>query len=215
MKNNSIKYQIATKKDINGLSKLFYEVYGKEFSLKYLNWLYFENPFQDRVYNCVAKDYNGKIIGHSAFQKNFFKIKNKIYTGGLTLGSAVLKDYGGHFVPIYLFLERNYVNKFDFFYGFPNNKSFPFFVKIFEYKEIFFELLSKSVSSEKDWSDQKYIWESLKVNNYDSRFLKWRLSNNPINNYFYFEVNNLKVVWKFYLKNKIDVVLVLSKNVNL
>ena len=55
----------------------------------------------------------------------------------------------------------------------------------------------------------------MKVNNYDSRFLKWRLSNNPINNYFYFEVNNLKVVWKFYLKNKIDVVLVLSKNVNL
>ena len=111
MKNNSIKYQIATKKDINGLSKLFYEVYGKEFSLKYLNWLYFENPFQDRIYNCVAKDYNGKIIGHSAFQKNFFKIKNKIYTGGLTLGSAVLKDYGGIlFRSIYSLSEIMLIN---------------------------------------------------------------------------------------------------------
>ena len=36
-------------------------------------------------------------------------------------------DYAGIFAPMYFFLEKSCSEQFDFFYGFPNKNSFPFF----------------------------------------------------------------------------------------
>ena len=123
-----VHYKIATEDEVLKLSKLFLDVYGKYFSKNELTWRYLTNPLQNgKIFNCIAINDNYEIVGHTALIKHIFESKSNTLYGGLTAGSAVKLDYIGIFAPMYSFLEQYCSDEFDFFYGYPNNNSYPFF----------------------------------------------------------------------------------------
>ena len=134
MNKNDITYKIASQSDLKGLPAFLQSVFGNSFSIEELNWRYLKNPCQKKIYNCIALNEKNEIVGHTAFIKTPFVINKEKYFGGLTVGSAVNPNYAGIFVPLYLFLEKQISSSVDFLYGYPNDNSSPFFLKMFKYK---------------------------------------------------------------------------------
>lgn len=205
---NQLKIKKITKENIPAVLKL----YRKEFNLKltknYFHLKFFENPFLfNSPLNFVATEPDGTVVGHSAFIPGEYKTDNeKIWKGALSAGSVVSKEFPGLFPEIYQKLEELMILKgFDFLFAFPNENSHPFFIKLFNYTNIHFEYLSLKRTKSKDplirYNHSNQVLKSSFRNNY----LKWRLKSSK-NNYIMICVDNVKLFYKKFLRDEIDII---------
>jgi hypothetical protein len=198
------------------LPKLFNDIYQRDFSENEVVWRYLKNPLQkNKITNCIAVNDTGEIVGHTAFIKHQFIINKTNHYGGLSVGSAVNKDYAGIFAPMYLFLEKYCENDYDFLYGYPNKFSIPFFLKLFKYKILYSNLMKSKqcISKNNNLNNIFQILVNYTSNN-NSDFVRWRLTHNPINKYYYFSYNGGKIIWKNY-NNETYIVGTVSENTKL
>ncbi|NQU88812.1 MAG: GNAT family N-acetyltransferase [Mariniphaga sp.] len=208
---SSIRYKIATEDDILSLSELFLNVYGEIYSEKELHWRYLNNPVQKgKLYNCIAITDCKEIVGHTGFIKHTFVINGKTYYGGLTVGSAVKKNNSGIFAPMYNYLEKSLGNEFDFLYGYPNQNSYPFFIKLFGYAKLYSSMLQIEPSNDFTFESDKFnrIFDIIvsSSRHIEPDFLLWRIIDNPLHKYYYYKYKDSIVFWKMYNENEIDIV---------
>tara|TARA_S200000501_G_scaffold376862_1_gene433155 strand:+ start:6872 stop:7720 length:849 start_codon:yes stop_codon:yes gene_type:complete len=205
--NKSVKFKIANEKQVISLTTLFKNVYKKNILKKELEWRYLNNPNnRGEIFNCIALNKNHKIVGHTAFIKQYFRYQDTTISGALTSGSAVESDYTGIFAPMYSFLEQSFKDKFDFFYGFPNKKSFPFFKKIFNYKSSNFIQTSIKFGLNNYALDKICsLIQNQKISR-DHSYLKWRIEQSPINEYYSYVYNGNIIIWKPFLNGECDIV---------
>ncbi len=206
----TIKYKIASEEEVLNLRKLFLEVYKKEFTKDELHWRYIKNPLnKGKIYNCISL-LDDEIVGHTAIMKHEFYYNNKIYYGGLTSGSTVSNKVTGIFPNLYFFLEDNCKSDFDFLYGLPNKNSSPFFLKLFGYSEIKYEIFQCNYTTEKSINKIEKISQNKFISN---SFLLWRFNNHPIFDYNFYQYNDLIFYWKLYQNNELDIVYINNHNI--
>tara|TARA_B100000900_G_scaffold411213_1_gene430467 strand:- start:1323 stop:2144 length:822 start_codon:yes stop_codon:yes gene_type:complete len=207
-------YRKCKKSDFEPLVELFSKAYSRKISKKEIEWLYIGNPISSGLYNFVATNEKNMVIGHTGFIKQEFILNGKTYIGGLTVGTASDNRHVGLFPPLYSALEDEFACEFDFFYGYPNENSYPFFKKLFKYEDV------PSVACFSSKNNQQNIVELSELvfknkNEKSQEYLEWRLSKNPINHYFIKEFKDFKIIFKYYKEQSIDLIGFVRKGSNI
>ena len=87
----------------------------------------------------------------------------------------MLPSYGGYFVPLYNKLLSDVKSHFDFFYGFPNKNSYPFFIKLFDMKTLILEYMKESQKFLVKDYQRLYLYSKQNPIYKNIEFLKWRV----------------------------------------
>ena len=177
----------ANREDFEQLPILYSEVLQKEVSAEEIQWRFNQNPFLDgKIWNYTAVNEKGLLIAHSAYIPMQYCLNGKTYLGALSAGSMVRKEYGGLFAKVYTDLEKEILaNKVDFLFAFPNPKSFPFFVKLFGFKQKYFAFLSADMGNLKNLpGSTEMIFDSRVIRNcLRNDFVNWRIAVHPLLKY--------------------------------
>lgn len=210
-----ISFKLGNSQNIIDLAALYNNVFDLHIDTKELEWRFMKNPYiQDHYLNYIAINDYGNIVGHTAFIPAEFNYNNNYIRGALSVGSMVSSEYTGIFPQLYSELEKILVlDGFDFLYAFPNAKSYPFFSRLFKYKTHYFECLQLSIMEIKG-ACEKISCRKFKngvFNLLEEKFLLWRIYKCPINNYETFEDESLRIIYKFYLENEIDLLSIKCK----
>ncbi len=209
-----ISFKFANKEEIAESAKLFQTVFKRFVASKELEWLYVQNPLVDKFYyNRIALNSEKEIIGHTAFIPVHYVFKGKLIRGAISAGSMVLSGYGGIFPKLLMDLERRLISDgFELSIAFSNENSFPFF-KRYQYQESFFDYLQLKIDQAKE-IDQDIPCKDLTngiINRMGDQFLKWRIFDHPINDYFTSDNVDLKFIFKRHMENEIDVMCLFFK----
>jgi len=210
----NIEYRVALKEDIVRLGKLYENVFHRSIDIVELEWRFTQNPvLREIYYNYVAVNSEGNIVGHTAFIPMDYVYKSNTLKGALSVGSAALKEYAGIFPKLHIELEEKLVvDKFDFLFAFPNEDSFPFFVKYFKYQQHFFNYLQLEVSEIVKFSENVLLAHTEYISNQLMKdFLQWRVYTCPINTYEIFENPNINIIYKRYAHSEVDLLCFCSK----
>ncbi len=168
-----IRYEFLSARDLsielkNEFVKVFNEIFNVDYNLEWFEWKYCNSIYGDS-YLVLAFD-GDKLIGTRGFWRN--DIEGESYQ---PCDTGVLKDYRGR--GIFTKSSKVALEHLDkyFIYNFPNENSYPGYLKIgWELRN---HLYLKSVFSRKNLKK-----ETLFI---DDDYLKWRFKDNPINNYYY------------------------------
>ena len=120
-------------------------------------------------------------------------------------------------MPLYLFLEKQISSSVDFLYGYPNDNSSPFFLKMFKYKLYPSKFFQVKITSQKNAnfiienSLKKFAKYSIEK---PKEYIRWRFFNNPICDYYYINSDDKNYIWKKHL-NGIDILAVLPNSIPL
>ena len=170
--------------ELKKLSKLFKQVFKKNFSYKFLDWLYNKNPNGPALtYNA---SYDEDIVGHYALIPIKIKLNQKEHNAALSVFTAIDKEYRG----LYLFnklakktfeLAKN--KGIKYIIGVSNQISTKLFIRYFNFK------LISQLDVKFGIGDVKKI----KTNNqfevaWNDKSLLWRLKNPRFN----YQIYNLK-----------------------
>ena len=205
----------ANKNEIISLSKLSEKVFKKSFSQEELEWRYLQHPYlNDRpTRNFIAK-IDQQIIGHSASIPVILQNSSKcLIKATNSVGSMVLKEHGGLFPRL---LKANIESAIDdgcdLIYAFPNEKSFPFFVKLFGFTQGLFSYLSISENVLADIKKTNIIVDiTNKISNRNrSDYKKWRYES--FQKCKSVESENLRVYFKKNKQNEYDILSIESTN---
>jgi hypothetical protein len=197
--------------DVPGVIDLFKNVFKREISSEMFNWQYVSNPYLTKPYefNLLAVTPDGIIVGHSAFLPGDYRVGDRIIRAALSATSMVDPNFPGLFPTLYSKLEgRMEADNYDLLYAFPNENSFPFFLKFFQYTESHFSLfqietnLLVSIDSE-----SSYKIDSSSVSNaLNSEYIQWRLDHSPYFQYSKIAIEGVNFYYKTHLSNQIDLV---------
>lgn len=129
------------KSDLNDILNLTKENYGDiEISDKeFLLWQYEKNPVGDAVIKLVKDKEKNALAGQYVVIPMRFKIRNNIVKGTLSLNTLTKSEYRGQ--GIFTKLAKEVYkscaeNDLAFTYGFPNQNSYPGFIKKLSFKNI-------------------------------------------------------------------------------
>ena len=213
-----INIQVLAKKDVQKLAKLYKEVFEVDVDNSALRWQYFDNPkiTSDKLYNVVATNAD-TIVGHTAFIPINYKYRDMNINGALSVGSMISSKQQGLFPQLYFELEKKMTKDgFDFLFAFPNENSYPFFIKMFGYKNMHFECLQIN----KNNLNLKYTFKNFPeedgiiVNELGIDYMKWRLDPLSGNDYHETIIKGCSVVYRKYLDSEIDIVSIDTYNPN-
>lgn len=210
-------YKFAEREEIYRLGELYKNVFNKEITTSNIKWYFIENPLIcDFYYNFIAKSLTKekKIVGHTAFIPINYTCRERLLRGALSVGSAVDPKYATIFPKLYNELEKRLIrDKFDFLFAFPNEKSLPFFLKLFKYSSHFFHYLQLNCHDYIKLNEDIDIGNIRKKvkNNIDETYVKWRVYNSPLYEYQIYDNPNFQIIYKLYNENEIDIILIKFK----
>jgi hypothetical protein len=145
----------------------------KSYSVKFLNWLYNENPNGKAIINNVYKD--EKIIAHFALVPITVVMSKKTYRSALTVFTSVDENHRGlHFLQLaWKSFEHAKLAGIRFIIGVANETSSELYVKCFKFKLISPLIVKVGLSKFEEKNNSPHKFEILR----DKKTLKWRLSN--------------------------------------
>ncbi len=203
---NKISYKIAKKKHIIKLLSLYKKFYPTDgWSLKTIEWEYFNNPFgKAKVFLALSGD---KLVGITTSIPIITQMQNDIFSGYRTQNVLTDINYRGQGIFYRLLSNNNnYLDRFtDINISFPNEKSLPFFVKtnwssvckipLFEKNIKKIEKITLKYSLISEFKNiHKDLWENNLLNKIDimcsKKYLNWRFILNPKSEYKVFEITN-------------------------
>jgi len=203
--------RILREKDLPGVLTLYSEIFEVNISVADFKWQYFENPClgDGDLLNMVVTDENNDIIGHTAFIPADFMVGENMVRGALSSGSIISRKHSGLFPLLYTKLEKHLkMRGFNFLFAFPNENSYPFFVKLFRYTNPHFQLHQlrrKSLSIQN--SEPLFRFDPGMIKNQlVPAFQQWRLESSPHNSYHIAEVGGVTFHYKHFLSDEIDIV---------
>jgi len=195
----------AVLKDLDHLSDLYRKAMNKTVQHREILWRFKDNPLiNQNLWNFIAEDETGKLMAHSAFIPMKYRFNGKEYTGALSAGSMALPLAGGWFAPLYTMLESHVLEQgVDFLFAFPNPASFPFFVKLFQYKQYHLALLTGAaqtlIAQHTFISPNTFL-----CNTMHEAFIRWRVTLHPVNSYHYHAVSGAGLIHKPYQNHTKD-----------
>jgi hypothetical protein len=203
--------------------KLFTKSFGKDLSYDFWKWRFEDNPFGKHMIKLCWED--DILIGHYAVSPIEFIHNGNIDQGSLSMTTMTHPDWSGKGIfgklaqDLYKDLEEIYNH--SFVYGFPNSNSHYGFVKNLGWEDLGtiptlslkrFQNFSSSISF-----STYNNFEKVKVKEADNKFtihktqkyLDWRYTNNPINEYKIHSIDNQTIVFKTFKSftdpNKIEI----------
>jgi len=204
-----IIYRETREEDFENLSKLFKEIFGKEFPPSYFKWKY------KNGYSLIALS-NDEIVGHYGGIFFYFHYKGKVYkvvqATDLMTHPKVRHLIGRKSVILNLanlFFDHCLKEKIYFAYGFPGEKSRLLGEKFLDYRP-----LCKVRFNLFELKKGEFIYPIEKFNflNYDIKrityfgksygiyknleYFKWRYIENPVNDYYISYNKNTLFVFK-------------------
>ncbi len=206
-----VTFRPAKSEDFEQLPALYSRVLQKKVSATEIQWRFRQNPFLNgKIWNYAAVDEQGILIAHSAYIPMQYGFNGKIYIGALSAGSMVQKEYGGLFAKLYTELEKDITaQKVDFLFAFPNPQSFPFFVKLFGFKQKYFTYLSVNLDNLKflPGNEEKIDCNAIH-NSFNRNFLDWRIKSHPV---FTYE-QNTDYICKPFGEDELDIVALIPES---
>ncbi len=229
-----MEYKLLNKQEyikyLPEMQELFKICFGRDIDETYFLWRYIKNTSEDLLIYVALE--NGKIIAnYSVFPCNLC-IGEDVIKAGLSMTTMTHPDFNGRGIFVTL-AEKLYDEMtsmgYDLVFGFPNNNSHRAFRNILKWNDIYeiptMNLLVENMKLEIMDSEYKIAKDNEFKLDYtklflkkeciqvkkSNEFLRWRFSENPINNYEnYVLINDKEVlaycVLKFYNKNEIDIV---------
>ena len=145
----------------------------KNYSAKFLNWLYNENPNGKAIVNNVYKD--EKIIAHFALVPIKVVLSKKTYKSALTVFTSVDENHRGlHFLQLaWKSFEHAKLAGIRFIIGVANETSSELYVKCFKFKLISPLIVKIGLSKFEEKNNSPHKFHILR----DKKTLEWRLSN--------------------------------------
>ena len=125
------------KNDLEGLSSLYTEVYGKRYTATFWEWKYFKNPHGEHMMY-IALD-NGKIIGEMGTIPVKVKLGKDVVTASQTCDITIHIDYqkGGPFFNLHkLSRNENEQRAIYFIYGFSVPKTLKISTKLLKFRSV-------------------------------------------------------------------------------
>ena len=158
--------------------------------------------------NQVVEGPDGVILGHSAFIPAEYTFGESFLQAALSASSFVDPAYPGLFPVIYSGLETRMRDLgVDLLFAFPNENSFPFFVKMFRYSTHFFELMHlKADHLTRPGSDRRITSMQSGIRNaLTSNFVQWRFGDSPLHAYEKLDVDGVGFRFKRYENEQMDI----------
>lgn len=190
--------------------ELFKTSFKKEMPINYWRWRFLENPIGKPMIKLMWD--GDALVGHYAVSPVELIVKNKVILSALSMTTMTHPEYGGQGIfstlaeDLYRSVKEE--NNVKLIWGFPNNNSHYGFIKNLNWKDLtIIPVMSLSLEAFNGKRDEKFIVTkeftdlhtkafSSVINNNEvvsvhktKEYLKWRYSDNPVNEYQIFEIN--------------------------